>query len=123
MIKIVDQEDVRQGRLCYKPHNYYFTAISKYIPWLKEQISKSKEGCIYIRKNDLENGLGIKVANFKSLLLALKFVLFEHGMVIDKVRLCGTRVFSIRMGTEDDELPDNLIKLGDAYYGNISENL
>ena len=122
MIKIVDIEDVKQGRYC-KPYVYYSTAISKYIPWLKEQISKSKEGCIYIRKNDLENGLGIKVVNFKSLLLALKFVLFEHGMVIDKVRLYGTRVLSIRMGTEDDELPNSLSKLGDKYYSSISENL
>ena len=112
MIKIVDDVDIKHGRAPAKPYGYYFTAISEHIPWLKEQITKSKKGYIYVKKNELENSLDLKVINFDSLLFALKFVLFENGMVIDKVRLKdGTRVFSIRLGSEDDVLPESLRKL------------
>ena len=109
MITLFNKEDTKRGRAPTKPYGVYSLAISEHIP---EQISKSKDDHIYIRKNDLEETLGIKIIAFDSLLWALKFVLFEHGMVINKAHMRdGSRIFSIRIGIEDDVLPESLRRL------------
>lgn len=116
-IPLVEAEEVRTGRGGGKTkgekYGKYAIAVEKHVPWIKEQISGSKDGTIRIKAADLGKEMGPEFAkkNPTSIYWGLKFVLFNHGIVVDTgTHKAGDKLLLMRLGTEEDTLPPSLSK-------------
>ena len=89
---LVESNDMRRrsiSRTSYT-YEYYTTSLKKYIPWMKEQISKSKEGFIRIKRGDLAIAMKKELTiimgdkyrdrTFNSLYDIIRIVLFNEGI-------------------------------------------
>ena len=120
-IPLVEAEEVRTGRGGGKTkgekYGKYAIAIQKHVPWIKEQISTSKDGTIRIKAADLGKEMGGDFAkkNPTSLYWGLKYVLFNEGVVVDTgTHKSGDKLLVMRLGTEEDKLPPSLSKYRDS---------
>ena len=120
-ITLVDQSDtrIRRGDRSGKGVRYgrYKTAIKHLIPWIKQEIAKSKSGKITMKPADMAEHLGsdFKLLKPKSLYWALKYVLFFEGIAVYTATMAGKKqvreaLITIRLVKSDDELPPSLKK-------------
>ena len=117
---LVKEEDAirpRQRRIATNIYDSYAQSLSNYISWMKEQISKSKDGRIRIRRGDLARAIqkelrtmGYREENFNNLYKMIRFVLFNKGLFVDLSRCEREHVFLIRNRTENDYLIPGLLK-------------
>ena len=88
--KRIDPHDMRHSALRKSTYEYYTKSLEKYIPWMKEQISKSKEGFIRIKRGDLAIAMKKELTiimgdkyrdrTFNSLYDIIRIVLFNEGI-------------------------------------------
>lgn len=116
-IPLVEVEEVKTGRGGGKTkgekYGKYAVAIQKHVSWIKEEIANSKDGIIRVRTSDLAKEMGADFAKRTntSIYWALKYVLFNEGVVVDTgTHKSGEKLLVMRMGTEDDKLPPSLSK-------------
>lgn len=116
-IPLVEAEEVRTGRGGGKTkgekYGKYAVAVTKSVPWIKEQIAASKDGTIRIKATDLAKEMGGDFAkkNPTSIYWGLKYVLFNEGIVVDTgTHKSGDKLLLMRLGTEEDKLPPSLSK-------------
>ncbi len=89
---LVESDDMRHSApRTSHPYEYYTRSLAKYIPWMKEQISKSKEGFIRIKRGDL--AIAIK-----------KVVLFNEGIFVELSHYDRERIFMMRYRIPDDSI-------------------
>jgi hypothetical protein len=119
---LVESNDIRgRARRVSDTYECYTKSLEKYIPWMKEQINKSKEGFIRIKrgdlaramKKDLEIVMGDRYRNinFKSLYKIIIAVLFNEGIFTELDIYDREKVFVMRNRTPDDCLIPGLAKL------------
>lgn len=127
-IPLVEAEEVRTGRGGGKTkgekYGKYAVAVTKSVPWIKEQISGSKDGTIRIKAADLAKEMGGDFAkkNPTSIYWGLKYVLFNEGIVVDTgTHKSGDKLLLMRLGTEEDKLPPSLSKYLDKDEEEIPE--
>ncbi len=96
----------------------YVQILSNYISWMKEQINKSKDGYIKIRREDLARAIqkelmmiGYPPKSFKNLYNMIRFILFNEGLFVNLSCYGGERIFIIRNRTENDYLIPSLLQL------------
>lgn len=92
LIESNDMRIRRISRTSYR-YEYYKKSLEKYIPWMKEQISKSKEGFIRIKRGDLAIAMKKELAiimgdryrdkTFNSLYDIIRVILFDEGIFIE----------------------------------------
>ncbi len=93
-IPLVEADEVKTGRGGGKTkgekYGKYAVAIQKVVPWIKDEISKSKDGTIRLRTVDLGKEMGGEFAkkNATSLYWGLKYVLFNEGIWVDNCVSC-----------------------------------
>lgn len=116
MIPLVQADDVRTGRggrTKGEKYGKYASAIANSIEWIKEAISKSKDGTIRIKTTDLAKEMGgdFPKKNPTSIYWGLKFTFFHEGIVVDTgTHKSGDKLLLMRLATEDDKLPPSLSK-------------
>ncbi len=119
---LVESEHVKRrsvSRTSYK-YEYYTTSLEKYIPWMKEQINKSKEGFIRIKRGDLAIAMKKELAiimgdryrdkTFNSLFDIIRIVLFDKGIFTELGHYNRERVFVMRNRMPSDCLIPSLAK-------------
>lgn len=99
-------------------YNSYVQSLSNYISWMKEQINKSKDGYIRIRREDLARAIqkelmtaGHPSKNFRNLYKMIRVVLFNEGLFVNLSCYGGEHIFIIRNRTENDYLIPSLLQL------------
>ncbi len=116
MIPLVQADDVRTGRggrTKGEKYGKYQIAIQGSVPWIKEAISKSKDGTIRIKTTDLAKEMGgdFPKKNPTSIYWGLKYTFFHEGVVVDTgTHKSGDKLLLMRLATEDDKLPPSLSK-------------
>ncbi len=118
-IELIDESECSTrgkggGRTKGEKYGKYAVAIAKSVPWIKEEIEKSKDGMIRVKVEDIAREMGpdfIK-RHHTSLGWGLKYVLFNEGIVVDAgTHKDGkTKLFVMRMATNEDILPPSLNK-------------
>lgn len=118
MIELVEEDQVRIGRTGGKTkggrYEKYAKAVANLVPWLKEQITNSKDGNIRIKTNSIAVEMGSEFVKktSTSLYWGLKFVLFNEGIVVDTgTAKDGDKLLLMRLAKEDDKLPPSLSKI------------
>lgn len=120
---LVESNDMR--RRCVSrtscTYEYYSKSLEKYIPWMKEQISKSKEGFIRIKRGDLAitmkkeleiiMGDRYRDKTFNSLYGIIRVVLFDEGIFTELGHYDRERVFMMRNRMPNDCLIPGLARL------------
>lgn len=116
-IQLVEPSEVRAGRGGSKTkgekYSKYVRAIDKHTPWIKEEIAKSKDGIIRIKNIDIRREMGKEFENKNetSVYWALKFVLFNEGIVVETgTHANGDKLLVMRLANDDDRLPASLSK-------------
>ncbi len=116
-IPLVEVEDVRIGRGGGKSkgekYGKYAIAIEKHIPWIKEEIEKSKDDVIRIKNTDIRKEMGGEFVkkNDTSIYWGLKFVLFNEGIVVETgTHDNGDKLLLMRLANDEDRLPMSLAK-------------
>ncbi len=111
LIPLLDKSLVRRGKKEVSGRfTEYDNAIAEHIPWLKEQIGKSKDGNIYIRYDDMVTSLGpqFKYRSLWAMALGLKFALFDEGIAVRTSSIKGhDDLFILRYRNEKDSLPES----------------
>jgi hypothetical protein len=119
---LVESNDIR-GRSARVSHTYeYYTkSLEKYIPWMKEQIGKSKEGFIRIKRGDLARAMKRELEivmgdryrdkTFNSLYDIIRIVLFNEGIFIELGNYNREKIFVARNRTPNDCLIPSLAML------------
>lgn len=90
----------------------YTDAIIPLVPYLKEQIEKAEDEVIIIKSKDIANIMGINFENKKPVTIywGLKYSLFYQGICVEtRTHRDGDKVLTMRMRTNDDELPESLL--------------
>lgn len=119
---LVESNDMRMRNVSRtSSYEYYTTSLEKYIPWMKEQISKSKEGFIRIKRGDLaiamKKELKIIMGNiyrdrtFNSLYGIIRVVLFDEGIFVELGHYDRERIFIMRNKMPNDCLIPSLAML------------
>lgn len=115
-IPIIDADEcVTRGRGTKNAkYGRYAIAIAKSVPWIKEEIARSKDGTIRIKVSDMANELGADFVKKHptSIIWGLKYVMFNHGIVVDAGthKDDSTKLLVMRIATNDDRLPASLQK-------------
>ena len=127
---LVESEYIRRRSVSRKTYTYeYYTkSLEKYIPWMKEQISKSKEGFIRIKRGDLAIAMKKELAiimgdryrdkTFNSLFDIIRIVLFDKGIFTELGHYNRERVFVMRNRMPNDCLIPSLARLQKYMKGN-----
>lgn len=118
---IVDKDDIMlryHNRDLYK---YHIESLEKYIPWIKEQICKSKEGYIRIKRGDLitamkkeleiSMGDNYRYTTVKSLYKIIRATLFSEEIFVELDTYDREKVFIMRHRTSSDCLIPSIAKL------------
>lgn len=102
-------------------YEYYTKSLEKYIPWMKEEISKNKEGFIRIKRRDLAIAMKKELAiimgdiyrdkTFNSLYDIIRVVLFDKGIFTELGNYNREKVFMMRNRMPNDRLITTLAKL------------
>jgi hypothetical protein len=115
-IQLVEAGSVRSGRggkTKGEKYSKYAVAIQKSIPWIEEQIANSPDGTIRIKNVDMKNEMGgefVKKAD-GSVYWALKYILFQEGIVVDTgTHSDGSKLLIMRDANDNDVLPASLAK-------------
>lgn len=111
---LVESEYIRRrsvSRTTYT-YEYYTKSLEKYIPWMKDQINKSKEGFIRIKRGDLAIAMKKELAiimgdryrdkTFNSLFGIIRIVLFDKGIFTELGHYNRERVFVMRNRIPND---------------------
>lgn len=106
--KMKDQkEDLKNNTKYIK----YEVAIKKSIPWIKDQIEKSKDGTIIIRAKDAGKEMGgeFEKKNPTSIYWGLKYILRNHNIVVDQDihDESGDKLLVMKYRTEEDMPPSS----------------
>lgn len=116
-IQLVEPDDVRIGRGHGKTkgekYSKYAVAIAKSIPWIKEEIGKSKDDLIRVKNVDIRKEMGGEFVkkNDTSIYWGLKFVLFNEGIVVETgTHANGDKLLLMRLANDEDRLPASLSK-------------
>lgn len=116
-LEAIEIEDVRigrsRGRTKGEKYKKYGMAIEKSIPWIREQIEKSKDGVVRIRNSDIRKEMGGEFVkkNETSVYWGLKYVLFQEGIVVETgTHTSGDKLLLMRIANDDDKLPESLAR-------------
>lgn len=115
-IELVSVDQIRSGRggkSKGEKYGKYAIAIQKNIPWIKEQIKKSKDGFIRVKNEDIRKEMGGEFVkkNETSVYWGLKYVLFQEGVVVESgTKDTGEKLLIMRLADNEDRLPDSLAK-------------
>lgn len=115
-LELIEANEVKTGhgrKTKGDKYSKYAVAIQKSIPWIKEQISNAKEGTIRVKAADIGKEMGGEFAKKSetSLYWALKYTLFQEGIIVDTgTHKEGGKLLIMRLGKEDDRLPPSLNK-------------
>lgn len=115
-IELVEASSVRSGRggkTKGEKYSKYAAAIQKNIPWIKEEIGKSKDGMIRIKNEDIRKEMGGEFVkkNETSVYWALKYILFQEGIVVETgTKNTGEKLLIMRNANDEDRLPASLSK-------------
>ncbi len=115
-IPLVQADDVktgRGGRTKGEKYGKYAIAVQKHLTWLKESIGDSKDGCIRMKVKDFAKELGkeFETKNETSIYWALKYVMFNEGVVVETgTSKAGDKLLLMRLATDEDKLPPSLSK-------------
>ena len=115
-IQLVEADQVRSGRggkTKGEKYSKYAIAIQSQLAWIEEQIANSPDGVIRIKNEDIRKEMGgefVKKAD-GSVYWALKYVLFQEGIVVDTgTHSNGSKLLLMREANDDDVLPASLAK-------------
>lgn len=134
-IELVEAANVRSGRggrTKGEKYGKYAIAIAKSIPWIKQEIEKSKEKSIFVKSGEIGKEMGGEFAkkNTTSIYWGLKYILFQEGIVVETgTHRTGEKLLIMRFADNDDRLPPSLSKYlepdeeGDIEPGDIEEDL
>jgi hypothetical protein len=117
-IKMCDVKDAipdRNGKKKNKTYCKYADAIQKHVPWIKEQITNN--GIIRVKAVDIAKEMGreFEKKDPTSIYWALKFSLFQVGIVVDTAtHKSGDKLLIMRMTNDKDCLPASLTKFLDS---------
>ena len=115
-MKLIQADEVRSGRggkTKGEKYGKYAVAIQKSVPWIKESITNADGGMIRIKTKEMGEEMGGEFVkkNTVSIYWALKYVLFQEGIVVDTAtHKDGGKLLVMRFGTADDKLPPSLSK-------------
>lgn len=120
---LVENNDIKVHRISRTSYTYgyYSQSLAKYIPWMKEQIGKSKEGFIRIKRGDLAIAMKKELAiimedryrdiTFNSLFKIIRTVSFNEGIFTELGHYNRERVFVMRNRIPNDCLIPSLVSL------------
>lgn len=126
---LVESTDIKKRRTNKRIniYNYYIQSLSKYVPWIKEQIDKSEEGFIRVKRGDLTLAMKRELAismgdkykdkSFNSIFKIIRIVLFNEGIFADLGHYRNERVFIMRYRRPDDRLMSSLKKFEKVLKG------
>lgn len=116
-LQIVEPDDVRtgrnRGRTKGEKYKKYGMAVEKIIPWIREEIEKSKDSVVRVRNSDIRKEMGGEFVNKNetSIYWGLKFTLFQEGIVVETgTHTSGDKLLLMRLANDDDKLPESLAK-------------
>lgn len=116
-LQIVEPDDVRKGRSGGRTkgekYKKYGMAIEKIVPWIREEIEKSKDSIVRVRNSDIRKEMGGEFVNKNetSIYWGLKFTLFQEGIVVETgTHTSGDKLLLMRLANDDDKLPESLAK-------------
>lgn len=115
-IPLVEADEVkigRGGKTKGEKYSKYAMAITKHVPWIKEEIAKSKDGVIRVKNADIRKEMGGEFIkkNETSVYWGLKFVLFNEGIVVETgTHTKGDKLLLMRLANDEDRLPTSLSK-------------
>lgn len=119
---LVESSDMRRRHVSRTScrYEYYKKSLEKYIPWMKEQINKSKEGFVRIKRGDLAIAMKKELAiimgdryrdiTFNPLYDIIRIVLFNEGIFVELSHCDGERVFMMRNKIPSDSLTPGLAR-------------
>lgn len=103
----------RKGRTKGEKYSKYAAAIEKHIPWIRGEIEKSKDATVRVKNVDMKKEMGGEFVNKSdvSVYWALKYVLFQEGIVVETgTHTSGDKLLVMRLANDDDVLPASLAK-------------
>jgi len=115
-INLVEATDVktgRGGRTKGEKYSKYAIAIQPSIGWIKEEIAKSPEGSIRVKTKDIAREMKGEFVNknVSSIYWALKYCLFNEGVVVESgSHKDGDKLLIMRSANAEDVLPASLAK-------------
>lgn len=115
-IELVEASAVKSGRggkSKGEKYGKYAVAIQKHIPWITEQITKTKDKRIICKNEDIRKEMGGEFVkkNDTSVYWALKYILFQEGIVVESgTHVSGSKLLLMRFATDKDILPESLSK-------------
>lgn len=101
------------GRTKGEKYKKYGIAIEKCIPWIREEIEKSKDDTVRVRNSDIRKEMGGEFVNKNetSIYWGLKYILFQEGIVVETgTHKSGDKLLMMRLANDDDKLPESLAK-------------
>lgn len=117
-IDLINDKDVKAGRGTGKKprgigkkYENYRLAIENIVPFLKENLEKSKNGIIRIKTNDIVKEMGDKFEHkhSTSIMWGLKFTLFNEGIMVRSGKHNdGDNLLIMTKRKENDTLPPSL---------------
>lgn len=114
LVDIKDTKSTRGGggkKGAGQKYPKYRTAVATMLPWFKEQIDK--HGTIRVKVSDVAREMGreFEAKHPTSITWALKFVMFNEGMIVTTGKTNDDKpILVIRAATPEDKLPDSLEK-------------
>ena len=122
-IPLVNVEDIRTGKghgarkgSGTGKYSKYRIGLEPQVPWLREEIGKSKDGSIRVKVNDIlktitQNVGGTVGRHSTSVYWGTKYILYQEGLWVTQAKTKkGDDALVIRKATEDDKLPPSLLK-------------
>ncbi len=105
----------------------YIFCMSEYVPWIKDQINKSEQGFIRVRRTELTTeffnrlyAIGHKIKTDQTLYDIMRTILFEEDIFLQKDRHKGEKTFLLRKKKDGDELTQYLINNREEFKRNKS---
>lgn len=117
MLEIVEKKDM-QIRNRKDKYQEYRLAMVKLLPWLIDNIMDSENFRIVVLVDDLAKEMGVKFTtkSDQALYRGIRYVLFNESFNVEMGKSrSGKQVFVIKLGTEDDKLPQSLSKEWSTY--------
>lgn len=115
-IQLVEADQVKSGRggkTKGEKYSKYAVAIQPQLAWIRESIAASPDEIIRVKNADIRKEMGgefVKKAD-GSVYWALKYILFQEGIVVDTgTHADGSKLLLMRTANDDDVLPASLAK-------------
>lgn len=115
MLPLIDKEDVaKKAKSKRERYRYLKERVVELIPWIYENIDKSKYREINTRAKDVAKEIGLENKSDMAIYSGLRFVLFFEGIIVSIKNNGKENFFTMRRAGFSDGMPPSITKTFDS---------